>query len=93
MPTGGHNPIEAAMAGVPISFGPHMSNFREIASVFLRNEGATEVRSAEEVVRFARSVFTDRQEHQRLSERARRTVDENRGASAHTAERMIELLA
>ena len=93
MPTGGHNPIEAAMAGVPISFGPHMSNFREIASVFLRNEGATEVRSAEEVVRFARSVFTDRQEHQRLSERARRTVEENRGASAHTAERMIELLA
>lgn len=93
VPTGGHNPIEAAMAGVPLSFGPHMSNFREIASVFLKNGAATEVRSADDVVRFARSMFTDPSEHQTRSEKARRTVEKNRGASAHTAERMIELLA
>ena len=93
VPTGGHNPIEAAMAGVPLSFGPHMSNFREIASVFLKNGAATEVRSADDVVRFARSMFTNPSEHQTRSEKARRTVEENRGASAHTAERMIELLA
>ncbi len=91
--TGGHNPIEAAIAGVPISFGPHMSNFREIASVFLRDGGATEVRSADDVVRFARTMFTDRSEHQSRSAKARQTVEENRGASVHTAERMIELLA
>lgn len=93
VPTGGHNPIEAAMAGVPISFGPHMTNFREIASRFLRNGGAVEVRSADDVAHFARTMFRDTAEHQRRSEQARRTVDENRGASAHTAKRMIELLA
>src|SRR5215212_9322992 len=42
-PFGGHNPIEAAAAGVPVCFGRSMSNFREIATVFLRNEAAVEV--------------------------------------------------
>ena len=93
VPTGGHNPIEAAMAGVPLCFGPHMSNFREIASLFLRNEAATEVRSAEDVAAFARRMFSDGEEHQTRSDRARLTVDANRGASAHTADRLIELLA
>src|SRR5438105_487397 len=27
VPTGGHNPIEPAAVGVPVCFGPHMSNF------------------------------------------------------------------
>ena len=40
MPIGGHNPIEAAAAGVPVCFGPSMSNFREIASAFLDADAA-----------------------------------------------------
>ena len=93
VPTGGHNPIEAAMAGVPLSFGPHMSNFREIASLFLHNGAATEVQSADDVAAFARRMFSDPAEHRTRSDRARLTIEQNRGASAHTAERLIELLA
>jgi 3-deoxy-D-manno-octulosonic-acid transferase len=93
VPTGGHNPIEAAVAGVPVSFGPHMSNFREISSAFLRAGAAEEVRSADDVVRFARRMFTDPAEHLRRTGAARATVEQNRGASAHTAKRMIELLS
>ena len=46
VPTGGHNPIEAAAAGVPVCFGPSMSNFRDIARAFLRNEAAAVVKTA-----------------------------------------------
>lgn len=91
--TGGHNPIEAAAAGVPVCFGPHTSNFREIVSVFLRNDAAVEVKSAAEVFSFADRMQSDNASRAAFAERARNTVAQNRGAAALTASRIIELLA
>jgi 3-deoxy-D-manno-octulosonic-acid transferase len=93
MPTGGHNPIEPAAAGVPVCFGPSMSNFREIAQVFLRNEAAAEVRDASEVIDFAGSMLDNTNMRNQWGERARSTVLQNRGASERTARRIVELLA
>ncbi len=93
VPTGGHNPIEPAAAGVPVCFGPSMSNFREIAQVFLRNEAAIEVRSAAEVIDFASRMFDDPKMQAAWGQRAKDTVRQNRGASERTARRIVELLA
>jgi 3-deoxy-D-manno-octulosonic-acid transferase len=92
-PFGGHNPIEPAAAGVPVAFGPVMTNFREIASTFLTNEAAVEVTDAAGVVAFAERMFDDDVSRARLGERARQTVLQNRGASETTARRIVELLS
>src|SRR5262245_1886570 len=84
---GGHNPIEAAAVGVPVCFGPHMSNFREVAATFLRDGAALEVRSAADVIGFATT------DNAAMGARARQVVEQNRGAAARTAARIIELLA
>ena len=91
--TGGHNPIEAAAAGVPVCFGPHMSNFREIARVFLRDGGAVEAGDAAGVFTFAARMLGDEAARRAMSARARKTVEQNRGAAARTGARIVELLA
>ncbi len=90
---GGHNPIEPAAAGVPVCFGPSMTNFREIAAAFLANGAAQEVKSAGEVISFASRMFDNAAEQRERGERARGVVERNRGASARTARRIVELLA
>jgi 3-deoxy-D-manno-octulosonic-acid transferase len=92
VPVGGHNPIEAAAAGVPVAFGPSMSNFREIAQVFLHAEAAKEVRSAAEAIEFAARMFEDEALQRAWGDRARAAVQQNRGASERTARRIVELL-
>ena len=91
--TGGHNPIEAAAAGVPVCFGPSMSNFREIASSFLDADAAEEVASAGEVIEFAGRMFDDEAAQRELGQKAKAVVERNRGASTRTAQRIVELLA
>jgi 3-deoxy-D-manno-octulosonic-acid transferase len=93
VPTGGHNPIEPAAAGVPVCFGPSMSNFREIAQVFLRNEAAVQVNDAAEAIDFAGAMFDNAAMQRAWGDRARKTVLQNRGASERTARRIVELLA
>lgn len=93
VPTGGHNPIEPAAAGVPVCFGPSMSNFREIASLFLRNHAAGQVGDAAGAIAFAESMITDDTRQREWGERARHTVLQNRGASERTARNILELLS
>ncbi|MFL6248185.1 MAG: 3-deoxy-D-manno-octulosonic acid transferase [Thermoanaerobaculia bacterium] len=92
VPKGGHNPIEPAASGVPVCFGPSMSNFREIAQVFLRNEAAAQVRDATEVLEFVGTMLDNTSLRNQWGERARNTVLQNRGASERTARRIVELL-
>ena len=91
-PFGGHNPIEAAAAGVPVCFGKSMSNFREIAQSFLRNGAAHEVETAAQVISFAEQMLDNEGLRNEVGERARQTVLQNRGASGRTARRIVELL-
>jgi 3-deoxy-D-manno-octulosonic-acid transferase len=42
---GGHNPLEPALAGKPVIFGPHMSNFKEIARILTAKQAAFQIDS------------------------------------------------
>ncbi|TBR20182.1 glycosyltransferase, partial [bacterium] len=47
--TGGHNILEPAALGKPVIFGPNMSNFRDIADLFIKNQAGIQVRDSAEL--------------------------------------------
>ncbi len=83
---GGHNIIEAASFGKPITFGPYMQNFREIADTFLQAYAAVQVSSKEELVSRSKDLLQDPAARKWLGDNARRVARENQGAVKHTVE-------
>lgn len=89
---GGHNILEPAVHGKAIVFGPHMSNFAEIAAAFLEARAAVQVGDAGGLsVTWVRLVG-DAAERSRLGAAARLIVESNRGATPRTLEAVAALL-
>ena len=88
VPTGGHNPIEAARFGVPAVVGPSMENFRRIARDFEAADALTVVRDGEALTAAWLRLLDRPLEAAEQGRRAREMVDQNRGA----VERSVELL-
>lgn len=83
---GGHNLVEPAVVGKPIVFGPHMSNFREMAAMFLEAGAAIQVSDREALRDSLQRLMNDAALRSSLGEKARRLVEANRGAGRKTVE-------
>lgn len=92
VPAGGHNPIEAAAVGTPTAFGPHMSNFRDVAATFLAEGSAVQMNNAGELADWVLRMVRDDRARAELSRRGVATVERNRGAALRNARRIVELL-
>lgn len=90
--TGGHNVLEPAVFGKPIVFGPHMSNFAEIASAFLAHDAGVQVRGERELAEVLVELMTDPVRRARLGAAARALVEANRGACQATMNVLARLL-
>jgi 3-deoxy-D-manno-octulosonic-acid transferase len=92
MPTGGHNPLEAAVWGVPVLSGPHVHNFREVYDEMTAAGGARLVDDVAEL-RVAVAVWLDDDKFARAAGAAGRdVVESNRGASERTVSALLDLL-
>lgn len=82
--TGGHNILEPAVFGRPIVFGPHMSNFAEIAREFLARDAAVQVPSARALEDVLPALLLDPVRRASLGAAASALVEANRGANDRT---------
>ncbi|MBM3474058.1 MAG: 3-deoxy-D-manno-octulosonic acid transferase [Armatimonadetes bacterium] len=89
---GGHNMLQPMAQGKPVVVGPHTQNFRDIVNISRNAEALVEVEGPHELATAIERLLTSEAERDLLSARALRVVRENRGASARTAERLVELL-
>lgn len=80
--TGGHNPIEAAVQGVPIAMGPDRHNFAEICDQFMEQDCINEVSNADELASTVVRIHEKKDEWDRQSLQVRSVVSSNQGALA-----------
>ena len=92
VPAGGHNILEPAVYGRPIIFGPSMSNFAEIAALFLASGAAEQVATADELEEALLALASDPARRAGLGAAARALVETNRGATARTVDELARLL-
>lgn len=93
VPTGGHNPLEAARFGVPVAVGPSMHNFREMAEHFDRAGAWSRAADARALGDIWKEWLDNPAAARDQGSRATRLVDENRGALQRTLEMLAPLLA
>jgi 3-deoxy-D-manno-octulosonic-acid transferase len=92
VPTGGHNILEPAVYGRPIVFGSSMSNFAEIADLFLSNGAAVQVTDESQLEQALSELVADPVRRASLGAAARALVDANRGATERTLTVIARLL-
>jgi len=88
VPTGGHNLLEPASVGVASVFGPHMTNFREIAELVLQYGAGIQVESPAVFTESCRALITSPELRRVLGQNGLKLMRDNGGAT----ERHMEVI-
>jgi len=88
---GGQNPVEPIMARRPVVFGPHMENFATLAKSLVANNGAMQVNDIDELEQAAEKLLRNEELRQSLVQNAEKVLARHRGATARTAQLIVEL--
>jgi 3-deoxy-D-manno-octulosonic-acid transferase len=91
VPAGGHNPLEPAQFGVPIVMGPHYANFRAITDD-LRAQDAIRIVRKQELAEALINLLSDSATASAMGERARRTFQQQAGATARSVDAIRGIL-
>jgi len=81
VPSGGHNILEAAAVGVPVMFGPYMTNFKDIALGVLAANAAIQCQDKEALVLNLLLLYKNPSYRATLIENAKTFVIQNQGAT------------
>jgi 3-deoxy-D-manno-octulosonic-acid transferase len=89
---GGQNMIEPAAYGIPVSFGPNTSNFKEVVFQLLSNDVATVVHDQGEMEDFVDRVIHNPDWARQTGLTAQNLMLQHNGASDRTVKQLVELL-
>ena len=76
-PIGGHNPVEPAQFGCAVIYGPHMTNFSEVASQLEAGSAALRIADGAELSQAVGRLLNDGAERSRLGTAARDVAERN----------------
>ncbi|PLX98571.1 MAG: 3-deoxy-D-manno-octulosonic acid transferase, partial [Desulfuromonas sp.] len=92
VPVGGHNLLEASLLAKPVLFGPHVHNFREIATKLVRAGAGIRVEDNAEFVEQSVTLLRDSARSRAMGEAGRALIVENSGATERTMKHVSRYL-
>ncbi len=92
VPTGGHNPLEPAVWGVPVLTGPHVHNFREVYEEMLAAGAARVVADSAELAAVLAAWASEPEAAAARGAAGRAVVEANRGATGRTVSAVLEMV-
>ena len=90
VPVGGHNVLEAALAGVPVLFGPHLANVADEARALLAGRGARSVHGANDLAQALDEWLSDETRRRADGEACRNAAEALRGGAARAVAWLTE---
>ncbi len=81
VPAGGHNLLEPASLGVPLIYGPHMGNFREITALVKEYGAGVAVEDAGSLASACRQLLNDTEGRRSMGDNGIRLIKDNGGAT------------
>jgi 3-deoxy-D-manno-octulosonic-acid transferase len=92
VPRGGHNILEPALHRKPVLFGPHMNNFRQMASLFLEARAGCVVRDENELHESWVRLYRDPDLRRSMGEKGFSIIAANRGTAGRIIQRMSRIV-
>jgi 3-deoxy-D-manno-octulosonic-acid transferase len=89
VPNGGHNPLEAAVWGVPVLSGPSMFNFEDVSARLLLAGAMIRLEASEDLAASLGSLLRDPDACRAMGQAGQRVIEQNRGVT----ERLLALVA
>lgn len=89
---GGQTPVECAAAGVPVVYGPHMTNFKAICQGLEQAGAARKAADADGVRQALMALARDAADRARMGQAGQEWHAANRGASRRTAQAILAQL-
>lgn len=92
VPTGGHNPLEPAVWGVPVLSGPHVFNFHEVYDEMEAAGAVRLVADSDDLAGALADWMADPDRARAVGSAGRAVLDANRGATARTVNALLRLI-
>ncbi|MCG6982338.1 MAG: hypothetical protein LJE88_13110, partial [Deltaproteobacteria bacterium] len=84
--------LEAAQRGLPVVFGPHMENFKEIAAMLAEGGGGFQISTKVELYEQIRAWLVDPEKCQEEGKKAQAAMQPHQGAVSRNLEIIRRLL-
>lgn len=91
--TGGHNPIEPAIQGIPIAMGPDRHNFADICNRFEQQNCINAINDADDLASTVMLLVDEKDEWNRQSHQVRSVVLDNQGALPRLQSSILQWIA